>query len=439
MGGRERQKTAGVLRRLFVSRRRDDEFRDELEDVLSSTSELYALLERVSEQIRQHLGASQAWIVLFTGDGESVVSGTSRHSRLPQDDITLLSQLIRETTPTRAVSHHELRRVLVSHHVALTVPLLARSRTREVVGYIFLSAPKERRFSRHDCALLSSIGPELIIAIQNAVLLQEVRRLNSHLQHEVDAATKQLRRTNAQLQRLDETKDEFISMASHQLRTPLTSIKGYLSMLIEGDLGKVSKSQKEVLEEAFTSSERMVRLIGDFLNVSRLQTGKFVIEKRPVDMIRLVQREVSALEEVAKARGLTIAFRGPATLPPVELDENKIQQVVMNFIDNAIYYSRENGTIEVALKKTLAGIECTVKDDGIGVPKAEQEGLFGKFFRASNARTQRPDGTGVGLFLAKRVVQDHGGDIIFHSIEGKGSTFGFWLPVSSATDRSLHE
>jgi signal transduction histidine kinase len=173
----------------------------------------------------------------------------------------------------------------------------------------------------------------------------------------------------------------------------------------------------------------MVRLIGDFLNVSRLQTGKFIIEKHPVDLAKLVQREIDGLAQNAAGRGMTFTYTKPKNIPILELDENKIQQVVMNFADNAIYYSKEHAKITISLKKVGDFVEFRVTDTGIGVPKSEQANLFNKFFRATNARRARPDGTGVGLFLAKKVIDDHHGSIIFESKEGKGSTFGFRLPI----------
>jgi signal transduction histidine kinase len=200
-------------------------------------------------------------------------------------------------------------------------------------------------------------------------------------------------------------------------------------MLIEGDVGKISADQKQLLNEVFISSERMVRLIGDFLNVSRLQTGKFVIEKHPVDLALLVQRELDGLTQNATARGMKFIYKKPKNIPILNLDENKIQQVIMNFSDNAIYYSKDKAKITVTLKKVPGYVEFKVIDTGIGVPKAEQPHLFNKFFRATNARRARPDGTGVGLFLAKKVIDDHGGKILFESKEGKGSTFGFRLPL----------
>jgi signal transduction histidine kinase len=173
----------------------------------------------------------------------------------------------------------------------------------------------------------------------------------------------------------------------------------------------------------------MVRLIGDFLNVSRLQTGKFIIDKHPVDLAMLIERELESLTPNAGVRGMKFVYKMPKNIPLLQLDENKIQQVIMNFCDNALYYSKDNGEITVSLKKKSDCVEFTVKDNGIGVPAAEQAHLFNKFFRATNARRARPDGTGVGLFLAKKVVDAHDGAIVFSSKEGKGSTFGFRLPL----------
>jgi len=200
-------------------------------------------------------------------------------------------------------------------------------------------------------------------------------------------------------------------------------------MLMDGDVGKVTSEQKHLLQEAFISSERMVRLIGDFLNVSRLQTGKFIIDRHPVDLAKTIEEEVEGLGPNASARGMKFTYTAPKNFPLLDLDENKIQQVIMNFSDNAIYYSKENSTIAIKLAVVGNHVEFTVKDTGIGVPHAEQEQLFNKFFRATNARKQRPDGTGVGLFLAKKVIDAHNGEIIFHSKEGEGSTFGFRLPI----------
>lgn len=270
----------------------------------------------------------------------------------------------------------------------------------------------------NDQDLINRLGGAVGIALDNKLLLEENRRV-----------LEQLQKSNEKLKALDETKDEFISMASHQLRTPLTSIKGYISMVLEGDAGKIEPQQHKLLTEAFNSSERMVRLIADFLNVSRLQTGKFTIERAPLDVKHAIRQEISNLEIIAKTRGMNIKLNVTKEPLPLTGDESKLRQIMMNFIDNAIYYSHQDSTIVVNVEKVKNSMEFTVTDTGIGVPEEEQAKLFTKFFRAVNARKQRPDGTGVGLYLARRVVTGHDGTIIFSSKEGIGSTFGFRLPL----------
>jgi len=258
---------------------------------------------------------------------------------------------------------------------------------------------------------------------------KELRAKIEALEREIAQAEKRHKASERRLKGLDDTKDDFISMASHQLRTPLTSVKGYLSMVLDGDVGKINESQRKMLSQAFISSQRMVYIIADLLNVSRLQTGKFYIERSPVNLAQLAQEELTPLQESAEVKHITMTFVPPDFCPPLMLDETKIRQVIMNFIDNAIYYTPEGGSITVEVKVSSRMIELRVTDTGMGVPKADQPRLFTKFYRASNAQKARPDGTGLGLFMAKKVVIAQGGSIIFRSKEGKGSTFGFSFPL----------
>jgi signal transduction histidine kinase len=297
------------------------------------------------------------------------------------------------------------------------------------IGYFVLGAKKSgNAYSRQDIELIRIITGELIVAVQNALRFEEIANFNATLQQKVDEQTRNLRRTNDKLKAIDESKDEFVSMASHQLRTPLTSIKGYLSMVLEEDAGKITDSQRKMLEQAFISSQRMTFLIADLLNVSRLKTGKFVIDAMPTDLAEVVEQEVSQLVGSAKSRGVTLTYNRPDEFPKVMLDETKIRQVIMNFVDNAIYYTPSGGTIEIAVHDNSKSVELTVTDSGMGIPKEEQHHLFTKFYRATNAKRARPDGTGLGLFMAKKVIIAQGGAIIFRSTEGKGSTFGFSFP-----------
>jgi signal transduction histidine kinase len=313
---------------------------------------------------------------------------------------------------------------LSKRNVALAVRL--RTTRNEELGYITLGFKESGDlYTEKDKRLLEIAADEIAISLQNALHFEEIKHFNLTLQERINIATKQLRASNVKLKALDETKDDFISMASHQLRTPLTSVKGYLSMVLDGDAGTVTPTQRKMLSQAFISSQRMVYMIADLLNVSRLKTGKFIIEFSPINLADIVQEEVNQLVETAQSREVALDYVKPSNFPITMLDETKIRQVIMNFMDNAIYYTPAGGNIKISLNDEHGSISFRVTDSGIGVPRDEQHHLFTKFYRASNAQKARPDGTGLGLFMAKKVVATQGGSILFESQEGKGSTFGF--------------
>lgn len=409
---------------------KSDEFFTRLNKTLGSTIDLRGLLERASVEIGKTLKAEQAFFFIHTEDGHYVTAGTPKHKLLPKADADELEKAMKSKTGVVVASLLEksdpIKRLLNSYRVELAMPLLKDS---NIIGYFFLGEHLTSHYTNKDLKVLNATSNGLIIAIQNALAVQKIREFNETLQQKVANATEELRESNKMLRQLDKAKDEFVGMASHQLRTPLTSIKGYISMVIDGDAGKITNSQKQLLDEAFNSSERMVSLINDFLNVSRIQTGKFILEKNQLNLANLVEQEINNLQPNATAHNLVFNFIKPDNFPITIADEGKIRQVVMNFLDNAIYYSPDNTIVNVDVRSDNDEVIFTVKDNGIGVPVHEKSQLFTKFYRASNARRKRPDGTGVGLYLAKKIITDHEGDMIFESIEGKGSTFGFRLPI----------
>lgn len=418
-----------------------DDFLKRLGKELSTTSDLRNLLHRASNEIGGTIQADQAFFFVRYGGDHHMNEGTTRHGRMSPDDVVVLDDYVHREHSTVVIADiiqdtEEVYGMLSKNNIAIALPL---KHDGQSPNYLFIGHRRSREYSRRDVRVLETISNELVIAIQNALSVQEVRDINATLQQRIEEATKELRQSNTQLQRLDAAKDEFVSMASHQLRTPLTSVKGYISMVLEGDAGRISGAQRQLLSEAFTSSERMVHLIGDFLNVSRLQTGKFMIDQRPVDLAKIIGQEVDSLKTTAEAHSLKLRYKVPSYFPVLYIDEGKIRQVVMNFIDNAIYYSHEGTTITVGLRVDGGDALLEVHDTGIGVPKSEQAHLFTKFFRATNAQKQRPDGTGVGLFLAKKVIVAHGGTMVFESKEGEGSTFGFRLPVKRLSNAPADE
>jgi sensor protein resE len=406
-----------------------ESFINEIGQILLHTMGLRLLTTRLAACLTRLLKARQVIFAVYD-DGRFRIFGSRGHTRPPQVDLTGLAvqHQIEQLDDVAVVEllPEQLRRTMKLQKLAIVMTL---SLQEDIVGFVLIGESQKNNYVERDLSMLRAVRGELAIAIKNAQSMEEVNELNAELQQRVEAATQELRMSNQQLQRLDEAKNEFISMASHQLRTPLTSIKGYLDMLLQGDLGPVRPTQKAVLREAFSSSERMVQLINDFLSISRLQTGTFTMNRQPANLGDIVQSEMALLKIVAKQHNITLSVHIDDDVPTLPIDAEKLRQVIMNMIDNAIFYSKEQTTVKVSLCCDAQEVVFTVEDQGIGVPKAEQSGVFGKFFRASNARKRRPDGTGVGLFLARKVVLEHGGAMIFASKENKGSTFGFRLPL----------
>ena len=295
---------------------------------------------------------------------------------------------------------------------ALIVKLRVR---RRIVGLLVVGFLVDKEeISESDTVLLDSLGDSIGVALDNKLLFEQNQNV-----------LKQLKESNTKLVALDEAKDDFVSMASHQLRTPLTAIKGNISMVLDGDAGDVTDIQRKLLTQSSYSTQRMIYIIADLLNVSRLRTGKFVIEAEPVDLVKLIAEEMEQLEFAAESKSLKLNFKKPDKITPIMLDSAKTRQIIMNFVDNAIYYTPAGKNITIELTENKSTVEFRVIDEGIGVPKSEQHHLFTKFYRAVNARKARPDGTGLGLFMAKKVIIAQGGAVIFDSKENKGSTFGF--------------
>jgi signal transduction histidine kinase len=435
-----RQFFARVTNRFFYSDAYDTQaFLDDFNKILVSTYDLEALLSRSAQTIQENLKPSYCLFVIENSAGTSQrIIGTAGNSTFTEKD----AQFIKSVTPymRREIivadflddKYERLQKTLQSNDVAILARLASdASEKEEGVGYLVLGRKKSGNlYSSQDIKVVQIIVSELVIAAQNALRFQEIENFNTTLQERVEEATRKLRSSNDKLRKLDQTKDDFISMASHQLRTPLTSVKGYVSMVLDGDAGKITGLQRKLLTQSFISSQRMVYLISDLLNVSRLKTGKFIIEAVPTNLAKVVQEEVEQLIETVKGRNLQLTYHKPEHFPTLMIDETKLRQVIMNFIDNAVYYTPSGGHITVELADKPQSIEFTVTDDGIGVPRHEQHHLFSKFYRANNAQRARPDGTGLGLFMAKKVIVAQGGAVIFKSQEGRGSTFGFTFAKS---------
>jgi signal transduction histidine kinase len=224
-------------------------------------------------------------------------------------------------------------------------------------------------------------------------------------------------------------KTEFVSLAAHQLRTPLSIIKWSMSMLKSGDFGKLNKKQDQVISSAFKNNERLISLVNDLLNVTRIEEGRYLYKTVPADMKEIVSSVVDSYKDEIKKRKIKLEFRQPAPAQEIMLDTEKMKLAVQNLLDNAIKYSPDSGKIIISLTGTADSIELKIQDFGMGIPKDQQQNIFTKFFRGDNAEKVNTVGSGLGLFLVQNIVEAHGGRIWFESEEGAGTTFYVSLPA----------
>ena len=230
--------------------------------------------------------------------------------------------------------------------------------------------------------------------------------------------------------RIERMKTEFVSLAAHQLRTPLSAIKWSLRMILDEQSGRLSPDQVGFLEKAYQSNERMIGLIDDLLNVAKIEEGKHIYNPVFADFEPIIQFVISSRREEIKDKELKVEFKRPQKLlPRIKIDVSKIRLVIQNLLDNAIKYTPHGGSVIISLKQINRKIECSIKDTGVGIFKEEHERVFGKFFRGTNVIKMETEGSGLGLFIAKNIVEAHKGKLWFESEPGKGSVFYFRLPI----------
>lgn len=296
---------------------------------------------------------------------------------------------------------------VVQTHSQLTVPILYQD---QVTAAISLESPYPDAFSQDDLAFVTRLADHAAIAIENARLYQQAQVAN-------------------------QAKTEFMSVASHELKIPMTSIKGYAKLLTLGTGGELTEQQQKFLDIISANVDRMDRLVADLLDVSRIEAGRLRLEMGPVDLREVIDTVIQSVKAQIEAKQLTLQLKVPATLPLVWGDRGRLIQVLTNLVSNAYKYTPNDGQIYILVdgQTDSSRPDCltiSVRDTGVGISSEDQKQLFTKFFRADDPRVRDVPGTGLGLSITKSLVEMHSGEIWFQSEPGRGTTFTFTLPTT---------
>ncbi|HUW21406.1 MAG TPA: ATP-binding protein [Candidatus Bathyarchaeia archaeon] len=257
---------------------------------------------------------------------------------------------------------------------------------------------------------------------------QEAENNTREVVKETEKLSQQIKKTNYKLKELSALKDEFVSVASHELRAPMTTIKGYISMILEGDAGKIPPKVKEFLRDAYESNDRMIRLVNNMLNVSRIESGRLIISLQDIQIEQAIDEVVRNFQLEADQHGLELKyFRSKKKLPKVRVDPDRIREVISNIVGNAVNFT-PHGHIYVKSYRDDDLVTVSIEDTGVGLAIADQEQLFKKFSQIGVGAPLKK-GSGLGLYICKMLINEFGGDIWLNSRVGKGTTFYFSLPV----------
>lgn len=233
-----------------------------------------------------------------------------------------------------------------------------------------------------------------------------------------------------QMARLNKMKNEFVSVASHQLRTPLSAIKWEVEVLTTKQKKGLNAKQLSILENINNLSFRMTRLVNDLLDVARIDQKRLILRKEPVDLVNITNKIINEVETLAKSRNIEISFNVAKKKMPLVLgDPERLKLVVENLISNSIKYITKRGKIDIKLVKKDSSLIFSIRDNGVGIPEEQQDQIFDKFFRSDNIVKYQTEGTGLGLYITKNIIEQSGGKIWFQSIENVGSEFSFSLPI----------
>lgn len=347
-------------------------------------------------------------------------------SQHPQLVATLLQQQIISSLKHKDEEHRELLRILEVKNIVVT-PLLDQ---KTLLGVLVAGNLINRDIlTEGDEELIAILSDQIAQALKNARLFEAAYRSSQDLERKVQERTRELSSALEEVRRISKTKTDFISAVSHELRTPLTSIKGYASLLLAGKMGDIPENVKDRLGKINHHSDSLVRLINELLDISRIESGKVSMQRSRQSLGPLIDNTRDLLLPQIKEKNISYVTDVPSSLPEVDIDPSQIERVLINLVGNAIKFTPENGSITIRATPERSSLTVSVIDTGIGIKEEDIPNLFTEFYRTENAINQDIKGSGLGLALAKKIIEAHRGQMTVTSKLNGGSTFSFTLPI----------
>jgi signal transduction histidine kinase len=404
---------------------------DVLEVISRSALDVQKVLDALVESAARLCNAYDAAIFQVFGDGLRLVA---RHGQLPMSGpvgqltlplergfITARAVIDRRTiqvadTLAEADEYPEARRLALQtgFRTALAVPLVHAG---EAIGVIFIRRTEVRPFTERQVELVNTFADQAVIAIENTRLFEEVQ-----------ARTRELAKTVEDLEIASQHKNQFVANMSHELRTPLAAILGYAELIQEGFYGGLPEKSMNALTRIRSNGKHLLGLINTVLDIAKIESGQFTLNMADYSIESVVETVRSATESLAQNKKLALKTEVAKLLPVGLGDEQRLTQVLLNLVGNAIKFT-DAGEVRVTAKAVNGHFNVTVVDTGPGIPPAEQARIFEQFHQVDSSLTKAKGGTGLGLTIAKQIVEMHGGRIWVESTVGKGSTFQMELPT----------
>ncbi len=410
-----------------------------LTKIMATTLGLEKLTEKLVIKMLPNMRISKgAFVLLEKGKVSNVINmGFTEKIKFTTPDILALLETEKVLTFDELKNEH-LKTIMRDLSINVSVPLKV---SNEEHGVLLLGHKLSGEiYSTQDIKLLEILAPEISIALQNAKAYEEIKQFNIKLAKEVERATSDLVHANEKLKELDKLKDEFMSIASHELRTPMTAIKSYVWLALHGKTQEKDRKVRVYLDKVFESSERMISMINDMLNVNRIETGRMKLDIIPVSVWKVAEQVKDELSARAAESGLELIIKKDNIVPLVMSDKDKLIEIFTNLIGNALKFTQKGGKITVSAQKAGTMAEIQVSDNGVGIDKKNLDKLFKKYgkLNESYATVSPSTGTGLGLYITRQYLEKMGGKIGVESTKGKGTTFTFSLPIAAGKDLQLH-